>query len=281
MKLNFFTLLAVVALVQSCKKKEEEAPTPITTPTPSGNTCYVQKLQFTNNGQTFDYKTFTYDSNFKITSYMDWDDNNVVTYSGNTMTTLRYNSNNVIINTEVAQLNSSGYITSSIASGVDTSYTGGSSIAINVYDTASYQYDVNGFLTQENHTIRKVEVVSGNELVVEQHTTTFTIQNENIVGLAWVRNDNDGFSVSQNTTYTYGTTLNKSEQVVGMWGGNFSPFKTKGRKSKYLIQSMQNGGTPMNISHTVNTSGYVTLVSNLDAELASENLDVIVIYTCQ
>lgn len=264
MKTKIITILAIVAVMQSCKKKEEEIPAP-STPVPSGSVCYVKTIE----ASGYDWAIYNFNSDFKVASYQTLDlfteqmVNNTITYSGNTMTTKKYNTNNVLVNTEVAQLNGSGYMTSSISAGIDSLYGGSTPKARNVYDTASYQYDANGFLITEIHRTKNVVIGSG-DVTFEYDTTSFVIQNENIVSssqkIMFVY-QNGQSSQTSNNSFTYGTMLNKSGQTVGAGISSviLSPFNYKGKKSKNLaMTSTSQGNSPYTYTYILNSDGYVT-----------------------
>lgn len=288
MKTKIITLLACVALIQSCKKKDAETPTPTPTPNPSGSTCYIQKVSLGLEPDSFiDIVINNYNSNFQLTSYQtnnfftDQTEYSNITYSDNSVTTQTYNSDNVLISTVVEQLNNSGYTTSSISAGIDSVYGGSSPIAQNVYDTASYSYDANGFLVQETHRGRTVEIISGDVKFVYD-TTNFVIQNENIVSVSNKRVSryiyNGAPAINSQTSsadYTYSTILNKSGQVASSNSSTvfFDTDHTNGRNSKYLIATGQSFGNTETYTYVLNSEGYVTLQEGGFSPLAFE-------YTC-
>lgn len=271
MKTKLFTILALVAVLQSCKKKEEELPGPATpTPTPATG-CYVNKVAIDTVGGEIDYTIYTYNSDFKVTSFQQFNifteqqENTMYSYSGSTMTITQYNSNNVVKTTELAQLNGAGYATSSIKTGIDSINNNGVNLAENIYDTASFEYDANGFLIKETHKMKKVEVISGN-IRFQYDTLTYVIQNENIVSYNEKKKfvSNNGNSVSSQETYsafTYDITLlNKSGQTVnGGWVTDVDPFNYLGKKSKNLVATSQYyTNAADNHTYTLNSDGYIT-----------------------
>lgn len=258
MKTKLFTLLIIAITIQSCKKKDE--PAPAASVSISG--CVVQNVKMA--GQ--DFITYTYDNSNKISSFITVEPStgvistNQVTYSGSTMTTKEYNGNNTLINTTIAVLNSDDNLSSSISTGIDTSYNNGTKVARNVYDTASYQYDADKFLIKEIHKTRTVEIISGN-VAFKKDSIGYIIQNENIVSA------NEKFiylnlnSQDISTTFTYGTDLNKSVQMVDAWGVAFIPNSHRGKTSKYLVQTETSSGTytdTFSFTYTFDSNGYMT-----------------------
>lgn len=271
-------MLAFVVVLQSCKKKDEEpVPTAPTTNTQSGGSnCSVATERLESNDPDFpskDLRIYTYDSNNKLISFQKaslWfdgvEETTQVQYGSNSITHQKHDANNNLINTEIATLNSSGYVSGSTSVGIDTINVNGINTAYTSRDTATYLYDGNWFLTKEIHRKHYYEIPSGNWDKTVNDTITFVIQGENITSVTQKMVTNSMFngfpSISSQegtATYTYDANLNKSGQTVDSWGNpSIDPFNIKGKKSKYLVETAATtGNSPDTYTYVLNSGGFV------------------------
>ncbi len=262
MKKLFFCLglYALLSALQSCKKKDTTTPDP--TPSPAAGMCLVKTMTL----DSVPFLSFEFDANNRVAAFNNGfiGNHSQITYTGATITTKEYNSNNVLLTTTLEYLNSDQYIETGTSQGIDTLY-GSNPVARNMWDTATYQYDAAKYLLKEIHKKRTVEIVSGKETIYYD-TTYFTVQNENVTHVLRKIHSvsTSGTSVQTNdNTYTFGNDLNTSGQVQSPDGVFLSPFSNKGKKSKNrTLTESSIGGSPQTISYTLNSSAYIITEQN-------------------